>query len=228
MTGLAEDLERAEEAPAEKDTGQWYAERRPELEPTEFREGFTLKTILGAAFVAVLMLPGGIYLGLLVGQNLGPAGQWTTIILFTEVCRRSFTVLTRQELYMIYYMAGSVNAMAWGLMLAGGAFAWLIWAQYLVNSPAATNFQIADKIPPWYAPPLGSEAYVKRTFFHADWKIPILLTLAGSVLWRMQWVGLGYMLFRTTSDVERLPFPMAPIASQGATALAEVSEEKET
>ena len=226
---MAEDLDKAEEAGKEEgDAGQWFAERRPELEPTEFREGFTLKTVLGALFVAVIMLPGGIYLGLLVGQNLGPAGQWTTIILFTEVCRRSFTVIRRQELYMIYYMADSVNSMAFGLMLAGGAFAWLIWAQYLVNSSAAANFGIADKIPAWYAPPLGSEAYVKRTFLHKDWTTPIFLMVLGSVLWRTQWVGLGYFLFRTTSDVERLPFPMAPIASQGATALAEVAEEKES
>ena len=229
MTRLAEELDRDEEAPKEdEDSGQWFTERRPELEPTEFREGFTAKTILGTLFVAILMLPGAIYLGLLVGQNLGPAGQWTTIILFTEVARRSFTVLTRQELYMIYYMAGSVNSMAGGLMLAGGAFAWLIWAQYLVNSPAAASFNIAKQIPTWYAPPLGSEAYIQRTFLHHDWLVPVLLLLAGNVLWRMQWVGLGYFLFRTTSDVERLPFPMAPIAAQGATALAEVSEEKDS
>ncbi len=226
---MAEQIDRDEAAEERaEEAGEWYAGRRPELEPKEFEEGFTLKTILGALFVAVVMLPGGIYLGLLVGQNLGPAGQWTTIILFTEVARRSFTVLRRQELYMIYYMTGSVNSMAWGLMLAGGAFAWLIWAQYLVNSPAATNFRIAELIPDWYAPKIGSDAYVKRTFFHKDWTVPILLMLLGSVFWRMQWVGLGYFLFRTTSDVEKLPFPMAPIAAQGATALAEVSAEKES
>jgi len=226
---VAEQTERGEDAPQKEpeDAGQWYAERRPEFEPTEFSDGFTLKTMFGALFVAVLMMPGAIYLGLLVGQNLGPAGQWTTIILFTEVARRSFTVLTRQELYMIYYMAGSVNYMAGGLMLAGGAFAWLIWAQYLVQSPAASNFGIAQDIPAWYAPPLGSQAYVQRTFLHHDWLVPIALMLAGLVLSRMQWIGLGYFLFRTTSDVERLPFPMAPIAAQGATALAEVSGEKE-
>jgi hypothetical protein len=229
VTGLAEKLEREEEEQVgEEDVGEWYAERRPELEPTEFKEGFTLKTVLGALFVAIIMLPGAIYLGLLVGQNLGPAGQWTTIILFTEVARRSFTVLTRQELYMIYYMAGSINWMMGGVMLAGGTFAYLIWAQYFVQSPAASNFGIASKIPTWYAPPIGSEAYIKRTFVHKDWVVPIVLGITGGILWRMQWLGLGYFLFRTTSDVERLPFPMAPIAAQGATALAEVSEEKES
>ena len=233
MTGLAEQEDKAEgqeqaPAPRDEDVGQWYLERREDLEPKEFREGFTLKTVLGALFVGVVMMPGSIYLGLMVGQNLGPAGQWTTIILFTEVARRSFTVLTRQEIYMIYYMAGSLTYMAGGLALAGGAFAWLIWAQYLVNSPAARNFEIADKIPTWYAPHIGSSAYVQRTFLHHDWTVPILLLLAGNILNRMQWIGLGYFLFRTTSDVERLPFPMAPIAAQGATALAEVSEEKES
>jgi len=28
---------------------------------------------------------------------MGPAAEWTTIILFTELARRSFTVLSRQE-----------------------------------------------------------------------------------------------------------------------------------
>jgi hypothetical protein len=228
---VAEEIDRDEAAPQEEpeDAGMFYAERRPELEPTEFREGFTARTILGALFVAIIMLPGAIYLGLLVGQNLGPAGQWTTIILFTEVARRSFTVLTRQELYMIYYMAGSINSMVAGyLMLAGGSIAWLIWAQYLVQSPQAQTFGIADQIPAWYAPKIGSDAYVKRTFLHSDWILPLSLNLAGAVFWRLQWLGLGYVLFRTTSDVERLPFPMAPIAAQGATALAEVSEEAES
>jgi hypothetical protein len=226
---LAEELERAEEAPEKKeDVGQFYMERRPDLEPKEFREGFTLKTVLGALFVGIIMMPGAIYLGLMVGQDLGPAAEWTTIILFTEVARRSFTVLTRQEIYMIYYMAGSLTYRQAWFALAGGAFAWLVYNGYVVNSPAATNFGIAHQIPSWVAPKLGSDAYVHRTFIHQEWLIPILLLIATNVFSRMQWIGLGYFLFRTTSDVERLPFPMAPIAAQGATALAEVSEEKES
>ena len=225
---MAEKPENEEIAPEDEDVGQWWLERREDLETTEFKEGFTLRTILGALFVGVIMMPGAIYLGLMVGQDLGPAAEWTTIILFTEVARRSFTVLTRQEIYMIYYMAGSlVHREAW-FALVGGAFAWLVWNQYLVQSPAAQNFGIADKIPTWVAPPLGSEAYTHRTFIHADWLVPIALLVTRTVLDRMQWISLGYFLFRTTSDVERLPFPMAPIAAQGATALAEASEEKES
>ncbi|SVC00102.1 uncharacterized protein METZ01_LOCUS252956, partial [marine metagenome] len=39
---------------------------------------------------------------------------------------------------------------------------------------------------------------------------------------------LGYGLFRITADVERLPFPLAPIQAEGATALAESSSGNET
>jgi hypothetical protein len=229
VTGLAEqeqinDSEVQQQAqPVAED--EWLLSRREDLEPKEFAEGFTMKTVVGALFVGIVMMPGSIYLGLMMGQTIGPAAQWTTIILFTEVARRSFTKVSRQELYMIYYMAGSL---AGGGALAGGAFAWLIWAQYLVQSPQAHQFGIADEIPSWYAPHVGSPAYIQRTFFHHDWTVPILLLIMGSVLGRVQWIGLGYFLFRTTSDVERLPFPFAPIAAQGATALAEVSEEKES
>ena len=38
---------------------------------------------------------------------------------------------------------------------------------------------------------------------------------------------IGYAFFRVTSDVEKLPFPMAPIGAQGVMALAEDVEKKE-
>jgi len=230
VTGLAEHVQENEEkalAPTEPED-DFFAARREELEPKEFEDGFTLKTVIGALFVGIVMMPGAIYLGLMMGQTLGPAGQWTTIILFTEVCRRSFTKLTRQELYMIYYMAGSLISGGGAMALAGGVFARLVWNQYLIQSPSARQFGIADQIPYWVGPPIGSIAYVQRTFLHPDWKWPIIFLIIGQVLGRMQWIGMGYLLFRTTSDVERLPFPIAPIAAQGATALAEVSEEKES
>ena len=53
--------------------------------PDKFEEGFNLKTIVGALFLGFVMLPGSIYLGLVAGQNLGPAVEWVTIILFAEV-----------------------------------------------------------------------------------------------------------------------------------------------
>ena len=44
----------------------------------------------------------------------------------------------------------------------------------------------------------------------------------------MIWIGGGYALFRVTSDIEKLSFPMAPIAAAGATALAEAGSKEES
>jgi hypothetical protein len=189
--------------------------------PDSFSEGFTKRTALGIIFIAVVMMPSSIYMGLIAGQSLGAAAEWVTIILFAELARRSFKPLSKQELYILYYVGGSLVAMVGGGALAGGPFANLIWDQYLVQSPAAQSLGIAEQIPRWVVPAADSTALRDRTFWHADWAMPITLLIVGGILSRVSWITMGYGLFRLTSDVERLPFPMAPIAAEGATALSE-------
>ena len=63
--------------------------------PTEFREGFTSTSVIGVLFVAFIMIPGNMYLSLMVGGSLGAAAEWVTIILFAEITKRSFTTLSR-------------------------------------------------------------------------------------------------------------------------------------
>ena len=186
--------------------------------PTEFEEGFTSKAIVGVLFVAFIMVPGNMYLSLMVGGSLGAAAEWVTIILFAEITKRSFTSLRRQEVYVLYYVAA-------GLIAAEtGAFDGLLWNQYLRQSPPAKQFGIANLIPEWWAPPLDSEALLSRTFLHPDWIVPIAMLLAGVVIMRLSWFTMAYVLFRLNSDYERLPFPFAPVAAQGATALAETTQ----
>ena len=196
--------------------------------PAHFEDGMTARTVLGGFFIGFLMMPGAIYMGLMAGSSLGPAAEWVTIILFAEVARRSFAPLGRQEIYVLYYIAGGLTHVIAGAMLAGGPFGVLIWHQYLAQSQVAQAVGIATQIPSWVAPPAGSEALSERTFLHRDWLGPVALLIAGQVLARAEWFGLGYVLFRLTSDVERLPFPMAPVAAQGATALAESGRGQET
>ena len=193
--------------------------------PETFEEGFGLRTVAGILFIALVMMPSAIYLGLTAGQSLGPAAEWVTIILFADLARRSFKPLRKQEIYLLYYVGASLVATVGGEALAGGPFAYLIWNQYLVQSPAAQGLGIADQIPAWVAPPATSEAIRARTFLHPDWRMAISLLVAGGVLSRLSWITMGYSLFRLASDVERLPFPMAPIAAEGATALAESGQE---
>ena len=70
--------------------------------------------MVGTLFVCLIMLPGAIYLGLVAGQSLGSAAQWVTIVLFSEIARRSFLPLKRQEIYCLFYMAGALAATGFG------------------------------------------------------------------------------------------------------------------
>lgn len=210
--------ERAEEESGDGGPGQQI----------QFEDGFSGKVVLGALFVCLIMLPGAIYLGLVAGASLGSAAQWVTIVLFSEVARRSFMPLKRQEIYCLFYMAGALTATGFGGLpgISGGPFGALIGLQFYMQSPAMVN--VAAHLPGWVAPHPGSTAYTHRNFLDPAWGVPIAILLGNQVLDRMKWMGLGYILFRVTSDIERLPFPLAPVAASGATALAEASAKEES
>ncbi|HID05631.1 MAG TPA: hypothetical protein EYP10_00635, partial [Armatimonadetes bacterium] len=188
--------------------------------PTEFEEGFTAKTIVGALFIAFIFLPGSIYLWLVAGHTLGAAAQWVTVILFVEVARRSFMVLRRQEVYLLVYVAAA--------LIGTNPFQGFIWNVYLRTSHVTKGLGIADEIPTWIVPVANSPAIIHRTFIHRDWLIPIAIMLFGNTVGRIKGFSFGYFLFRLTSDYERLPFPMAPVGALSATALAEITTKEET
>ncbi len=186
--------------------------------PDHFEEGFDWKTIVGSIFIGFLMMPGSMYLQLVIGTGIGPAARWVTIILFAEIAKRSYTELKQQEIFILFFMAGASLA---------SPFQGLLWNQYLVQSDAARMLGLTEFIPNWVAPQPESESLVARTFFHRDWLIPILLLVGTQFIQRVDHFGLGYALYRITSDVEKLPFPMAPVGALGVMALAESTEEKQ-
>jgi len=186
-----------------------------------FESGLSLKVVLGALFVGLLMMPGSIYLSLVAGQSGAGAAPWVAVILFTELARRSFTTVRRQELYILLGLAGSAVG-------AGNFYGGMIWNQYFIQSPQAIQFEIADKVPTWVVPPPGSESLATRSLIHKEWMWPILLMLMNQTLGRLRGIGGTYFLFRLTADLERLPFPLAPVSAQGATALAETTGKRET
>jgi hypothetical protein len=185
--------------------------------PERWEDAFGLKAMVGGVFVGMIMTPASMYMQLVVGQDVGSAAQWVTIILFIEVARRAFTQLSRPEIYVLYYMAGA------SLVTGSG----LLWNQFIVQSDAFRQFGLADKIPAWVAPS-SMDVLGTRSFFHAAWVTPIALMALGMFLQRVDHFGLGYVMYRLTSDVEKLPFPMAPVAAQGVTALADASGGQET
>lgn len=89
-----------------------------DLEAAPYESGLTVRTLIGAVFVAIVMMPASIYLGLVVGAGLGSAAQWVSIILFAELARRSFVPLKRQEIYILFILATG--------LVGGGPFQGLI------------------------------------------------------------------------------------------------------
>ncbi|GAG05472.1 unnamed protein product, partial [marine sediment metagenome] len=113
--------------------------------PSTFEDGFNWLSFLGALFVALLMVPGAIYMGLLAGVGIGPAAQWVTVILFIEVARRAHRNLSRPEIFVLFFMAGAAM---------GVPFTGLLWNQFFIHSEAASAAGIAQGLPRWFAPPL--------------------------------------------------------------------------
>ena len=186
--------------------------------PKEFKNGFTWVSVAGAFFCGLLMMPGSIYLGLMTGGGI--AAAWVTLIIFSEVCRRAMRTLSQQELVILLVVAGA--------MAAGGPFAGLVWRQYLVQSDAVRDIGLLGKFPAWFSPQPTSDAILHRNFFDAAWLVPVLLILFMTIIGRFKSYTLGYLFFRLTSDVERLPFPFAGVAAQGSMALSESGERKVT
>lgn len=186
--------------------------------PDTFEDGFKWSTFFGAVFIAFLMVPGALYMGLLAGPlSIGPAAQWVTVILFIEVAKRAQRTMKRQEVFVLFWLAGAAMSLP---------FRGLLWNQFFANSDAAIQQGIAEGIPSWFAPPPTSASYKDRSFFHPDWWGALALVVFGTFFGQVQSVVMGYGLFRLTSDIEKLPFPMAPVAAQGIMALAEDAEGK--
>ncbi|HCL28803.1 MAG TPA: peptide transporter, partial [Candidatus Latescibacteria bacterium] len=198
-------------------------------EDLTFQPGFDMKTVYAALFVGLVMMPGAIYLGLVTGQSMAGGAEWVTMILFIEIAKRSFVQMRPQQVIILYWVAGGLVTMGGklgtGAEFFGGPFGGLIWDQYLIQSPQADGLH--QYIPTWLVPPRGSPALENRSFWHPDWIKPIVLLVTVIVMQKINGLALGYVLFRITNDIERLPYPLAAVQAGGATALSESSQQRE-
>jgi hypothetical protein len=184
--------------------------------PTTFGDGFTWPAFFGALFVALLMVPGAMYMTLLAGHGIGPAAQWVTVILFIEVARRANKDLKKPEIFTLFYLAGAAIATP---------FSGILWQQFFAQSNAAQASGITELLPNWYVPS-DTSVLAARSLLRWEWLPAIGLVVFGTFLGRLDNMVLGYGLFRLASDIERLPFPMAPLGAQGVLALSEEQEEE--
>lgn len=193
--------------------------------PAEFKEGFGWSTVAGILFCGLVMMPGSIYLSLMTGGNMGAAGTWVTVILFAQIAKRAMKTLSRQELVVLLHAATIMVAA--NAMFPGGPFGHVVYRAFLVTCNAARDAGMLQAFPSWFAPPPESAAILNRELFHKDWLVPIALVVFTTFTGFLQRYTLGYFFFRLASDVEKLPFPMAPISAQGATAMAEMDAKAE-
>jgi hypothetical protein len=187
------------------------------LRPDTFEDGVSWGTVVMALFIGLLMTPAQMYMQLVAGVEMGPAAQWVTVILYVEIARRAFTKLKRPEIFVLFYMCGAV------IHSSGG----LLWQQFLVQSEELRKMGITQYIPSWYAPG-DPDVLASRSFFNNAWLVPVALMILTMFITRLDHFGLGYIMFRLTSDVEDLPFPMAPVGAMGMTALADASSQRDT
>ena len=95
--------------------------------PSTFEDGFTWPAFFGALFVALVMVPGAIYMALTAGTQIGPAAQWVTVILFIEVARRAHKSLKKAEIFTLFYLTGAIMApaaVATGMFQGGLRLLW--------------------------------------------------------------------------------------------------------
>ncbi len=180
--------------------------------PDTFQEGFSIPTMVGVVLVALILVPGALYMQLLAGQGVGAAAQWVTLILFLEVAKRANAKLGRAQIFVLFYMAGTFAYQ--------GVHGTPLWNQFLVRSEASVSFGLAGQFPEWFAPS-DPAAYETRSFLTSAWLPSIGLLLFKSFFSKLDGAVAGFGLFRLTSDIEKLPFPMAPIGAQGMMALAD-------
>jgi hypothetical protein len=140
--------------------------------------------VVGAVFIGFLMMPGSMYLQLVIGSGIGPAARLVTIILFAEIAKRSYTELKQQEIFLLYYMP----APHWRRRFPGccGTNIW--------SSPMPPNVGPGGIYPDLGGAGAESDALASRTFFHRDWLIPILLLVGSQIIQRIDHFGLGYTL----------------------------------
>ncbi len=188
--------------------------------PSTFEEGFTWSSFIGVCFVALVMVPGALYMTLVAGKAIGPAAQWVTVILFIEVARRANKTLKRAEIFTLFYLAAAAMAGTAAVIPKGS----LLWKQFYAQSTAAEAHGIAEHIPFWFVP--SQEVLAHRSIFTWEWLPAIGLIVFTTIMSRLNNTILGYGLFRLASDVEKLPFPLAPLQAQGVLALSEEQEEE--
>lgn len=186
-----------------------------------YERGLTWRSTLALVFSSAIILPVGIYMQLVSGIYISGAAIYITAILFAEMSILLGAPLTKQEIFIVFSMAGTAGTTA--------SFMGWIQNEYYLNSPIASAFTDAftgkplpEAIPYWWAPPLSSGMYVARSFFNPALAIPLAIAIInGGFLWITQEIALTMLSAYIFTEVQPLTFPFADVNAQLVTTLAE-------
>jgi len=203
------------------DSGEILEQKERILKP-----GLTYRSALALVFASLVIMPVQLYLILVSGANIASAAVYITVILFTELSFLGGSPLTKQEIFIVYTLAG--------LAASNPVFIAFVQRKYLVTSPFSWSFidpftrkPLPEVIPWWYVPPYNAPSTAIRSFFHPDWVIPMVLsTFQFGVLYIIEEIALTMMLAQYAIEVENLPFPLAQVNSQMIITLTERPKEK--
>lgn len=181
---------------------------------------------MALVFSSAIILPVSIYMQLVSGIYISGAAIYITAILFAEMSILLGAPLTKQEIFIVFSMAGTAGTTA--------SFMGWIFNEYYLSSPIAAAFTDAftgkplpEAIPYWWAPPLSSGMYVARSFFNPALAIPLAIAIInGGFLWITQEIALTMLSAYIFTEVQPLPFPFADVNAQLVTTLAERSRAK--
>jgi len=191
---------------------------------TKMKSGLTWRSVLAILFSSLVILPINLYLTLVSGVGIAGAAVYISVILFSEISLLFGSQLTKQEIFIIYMMAG----------IAAGSPVFITWVyrQYYATSFISYSFidpytkkPIPEVLPSWWAPKNLDPSI--RTFLTWPWAIPMLISiLQYGVFWILQEVALTMICARIFLDREKLPFPFADVNAQLILTLTERPREK--
>jgi len=190
-------------------------------EEKKYKRGLTWRSLLALMYIVFVFQPGLAYLQLMTGSApAASAIQWATILLFYEISSLSGSPLTLPEAIIIFLGSTQTIKYWWFLsptMTNLGHPGW-IYQAYLKHSPIAKALDIADKIPYFYAP-VSIEPWIKRTFFHPDWRPIVLCTLIYFIAALCGDIAVNIFAYQLYVVIEKLPFPLAMPVVSGTRAL---------
>mgnify|MGYP000624973992 CR=1 FL=1 len=189
------------------------------------KPGLTWRSIMAILFSSVALLPVNLYLQLVSGTTIVAAAVYITAILFTEIATLMGSPLTKQEVYIIFTMAG---------IAATPVFINSVFRAYFTRSFIAWSFRdpftgkpLPELIPRWYAPPYWSPVHKLRTFLHPDWIYPIIVfNIQYGLLAIIAELALTMITSIMYIEVESLPFPFAEVNAQLINTLTERQRER--